>query len=126
MRVVAKILQLGFFLILAIVVLLAVFTKVSPNLHFIAIKTGGQIDVHYLVIDITTRQSFKTNAEFSTPNDVKAAGFSSDSTKFAAAYHYGSASSYTWIGVWDTKSGKLLDSVKKKGWTTDLSGVFDR
>lgn len=126
MRVVAKILQLGFFLILAIVVLLAVFTKVSPNLHFIAIKTGGQKDIHYLVIDITTGKSFKTHAEYPTDNDVKAAGFSSDSTKFAAAYHYRSGLSYTWIGVWETKTEKFLWFVKKNGWTTDLSGVFDK
>lgn len=80
---------------------------------------------HYQVIEISTgRVVLTTHAQYSG-NDVKAGGFSADSKKFAAAYHYGHAGGYTWIGVWSTETGNFLYSKRKSGWTTSLCGVFD-
>ena len=44
--------------------------------------------------------------------------FSPDSKKFAAAYHYGHAGNYTWIGIWDITNGKLINTTKKEGFIT--------
>lgn len=65
-----------------------------------------------------------TTAQYSTYNDVKTGGFSPDSKKFAAVYHYGHEGSYSWIGVWSTETGELLYTKRKSGYTTSLSGVF--
>lgn len=74
----------------------------------------------------TGRTILTTWAQYSTPNDVKACQFSPDWGQLAAAYHYGHAGNYTWIGVWNTETGKFLYSRTEAGWTRDLSGVFER
>jgi hypothetical protein len=66
-----------------------------------------------------------TSAKYPTPNDVKAGQFSGDSSKFAAAYHYGDNGDYTWIGVWSTTTGQFLYSVEVSGFITDLSAAFN-
>lgn len=93
----------------------------SPNGLYEAENVGG----HYRVIEKKTGDViFTTHPEFSTPNDVKAATFSPDSTKFAAAYHYSHDGGYTWIGVWDME-GNFLYARRKSGYTNDFSGVFN-
>jgi hypothetical protein len=74
----------------------------------------------------TGRVTLTTWAQYSTPNAVKACQFSSDWRKLAAAYHYGHAGNYTWIGIWNTETGEFLDSRTEAGWTRDLSIVFGR
>lgn len=97
----------------------------SPDGKYEAIQIGSGNDLHYKVIEIETgREVMVSHAQYKTPNDVKAAIFSSDSKKFAAAYHYGHRGGYTWIGIWGIKTGMLLDSKEKPGWTTDISSVF--
>ena len=82
--------------------------------------------IHCRVIETKSNQEIlTTHAQYSTYNDVKNWGFSSDWKKFAAVYHYGHEENYTWIGVWSTETGQFLYSVRKSGWTSDLSGVFD-
>lgn len=99
----------------------------SPDNRYRAKAIGGGADVHYQVIELATgRVILTTHAEYTTPNDVKAGGFSSDSKKFAAAYHYGHAGNYTWIGVWSTETGAFLYSKTGSGWTTNLCGAFDK
>lgn len=117
-------------LLLACIVLVpfSVIKHISPNLHYIAIAGGNFPDIRYLVIDVTTRKPvLGSHGQYDTPNDVKGGGFSSDSTKFAAIYHYGGEyyGGYTWIGVWRTDTGEFLYFRRKPGWTTSLSGVFD-
>lgn len=98
----------------------------SANGRYEARATEAGGDVHYQVIEVKTgRVVLTTHAEYDTPNDVKAGGFSTDSKKFAAAYHYGHEGSYTWIGVWSTETGELLSTKRKGGWTTSLAGVFN-
>jgi hypothetical protein len=68
---------------------------------------------------------FTTSAQFGDPNDVKTCAFSGDG-RFAAAYHYESASGgYTWIGIWDIASGARIGEKIIDGWTLDMSGAFD-
>ena len=87
--------------------------------------TGTGANVHYQVIEIdTNRVVLTTQAQYTTDNNVKAGGFSSDSKKFAAVYHYGHEGAYTWIGVWSTETGQFLYYKKETGWTTSLAGVF--
>lgn len=82
-------------------------------------------DSHYQVREIATNKIiFTTFAQYSTPNDVKAGLFSPDSKQFAAAYHYGHAGKYTWIGVWSVDTGKLVHLDQKPGWIYDIKGVF--
>ena len=98
----------------------------SPDGRYRATLAGNGADAHYEVREIETdRLVLTTRAQFITPNDAKAGGFSSDSRKFAAVYHYGHEGNYTWIGVWSTETGEFLYSRRKSGWTTSLSGVFD-
>jgi len=88
------------------------------------VRQGGS--AHYHVQEIETdRLVLVTRAQYDTPNDAKAGGFSSDSAKFAAAYHYGHDGGYTWIGVWSTQDGEFLYFKVKPGYTTSLFGVFD-
>jgi len=82
--------------------------------------------VHYQVFEIQTGHlTLTTRAQHDTANDVKGGGFSPDNGRFAAVYHYGHEGNYTWIGVWSTETGQFLYSVRRSGWTSDLSGVFD-
>ncbi len=98
----------------------------SPDGRYRAKEVGAGADIHYQVVEIKTgRVILTTNAQYDTANDVKAGGFSSDSKKFAAVYHYGHAGNYSWIGVWSTETGKFLYSKEKSGWTTSLAGVFN-
>ena len=111
--------------LLIVVPFLVIFTKISPNLHYIAMRVGNTPDTNYIVIDIPNREfEFKTWNPNSGLDDVKAAAFSRDSTMFAAAYFYESGAQYTWIGVWNVE-GDFLYSKTKAGWTTDLSEVFN-
>jgi hypothetical protein len=97
----------------------------SPDGRFSATLVRDGANAHYEVREIETgRLILTTHAQYWTPNDVKAGGFSSDSKKFAAVYHYGHEGEYTWIGVWDTETGEFLYSKKKRGCTTSLAGVF--
>jgi hypothetical protein len=74
----------------------------------------------------TGRVVLTTWAQYLTFNDVKDCRFSSDWRKFAAAYHYGHAGNYTWIGVWSTETGKFLHSKTEPGWIGIPAGVFDQ
>ncbi len=97
----------------------------SPDGQYEAKLKSKVKDVHYQIKEIATgRLILTTNAEYSTPNDVKAGKFSPDSKKFAAAYHYGHAGNYTWIGIWDIEAGKFLYSERKSDWIRDISWVF--
>jgi len=97
----------------------------SPDGRYRARTVSSDTGIHYQVIEIQTgKVILTTHAEYSTYNDVKAGGFSSDSRKFAAVYHYGHAGDYTWIGVWSTESGAFLDAEILAGWTTSLCGIF--
>jgi hypothetical protein len=79
-------------------------------------------DIHYEVIDQTKNYKvFTTRAQYSTPNDVKSAVFSSDSRSFAVTYHYGHQGNYTWLGVWSTESGEFLSGVTTSGWLRVVS-----
>jgi len=94
---------------------------VTPDGKYKAIKVANGKDVHYQIIRNQDNSIvFKTNAQYDTPNDVKAATFSSDSKKFAAAYHYSHDGNYTWIGVWDVLSGKLIKTIRRDGWKTSI------
>ena len=98
----------------------------SPDGRYRAKKVGTGADIHYQVIELKTgRTVLTTTAQYDTPNAVKAGGFSSDSKKFAAVYHYGHEGGYTWIGVWSTETGEFLYSRKKSGWTTNVAGAFE-
>jgi|LGVF01.2.fsa_nt_gb hypothetical protein len=98
----------------------------SPDGRYEAVKVGAGADIHYQVKEIETdRIVLTTHAEYTTPNDVKSGTFSRDSRKFAAAYHYGHAGGYTWIGIWDIETGSLLRTERRPGWTTDIYSVFD-
>jgi WD40 repeat protein len=86
------------------------------------------VDAHYQVFNTSTNELiFTTNAKYLYPseNDVKAGAFSSDSTRFAAAYHYREDRDYTWVRVWNAQTGGVLYDLEIDGWTTDLSGVFN-
>lgn len=111
-------------LLILVAFLFSILVKaVSPNLRYVAISAGSQPHIYYVVIDIAKLNAvFGTNSKYNTPNDVKAGAFSSDSSMFAAAYHYDGP--YTWIGVWSTETGQFLYSVERQGYTTDLAGVF--
>ena len=108
-------------------------TPILPDCGTLPVSPDGRYRVekvfntglHYRVIEISTgRVVLTTHAEYAG-NDVKAGGFSADSKKFAAAYHYGHVGGYTWIGVWSTETGNYLYFKTKSGWTTNLCGVFD-
>jgi hypothetical protein len=87
-------------------------------------EKGG---IHFQVIEVDGgRVVITTHAEYTSPNDVKAGKFSTDSTKFAAAYHYGHAGNYTWVGVWDLNTGKFVRSVRLSGWVNIIpNSVFE-
>ena len=79
--------------------------------------------VHYQVKEVATGHVvLVTHGEYPTPNDVKAARFSKDSTRFAAAYHYGHlpGQPYTWIGVWRLSDGKLVREERLDGFQTTI------
>lgn len=115
-------LMIGLFLILLLASCSSSHFPNSPDGRYKAERVSN---VHYQVVEINTgRVILTTNAQYNTPNDVKAGGFSFDSMKFAAVYHYGHEGGYTWIGVWSTETGKFLYSEKKSGWTTSLNGIF--
>lgn len=98
----------------------------SPNKLYEATRVGSGNDIHYQLIEReTNRKLLVTHAEYTTPNDVKAGVFSQDSTRFAAAYHYGHAGGYTWIGVWDIQTGALIRVEKRPGWTVDIFAIFE-
>jgi hypothetical protein len=99
----------------------------SVNGRYRATKVQDGSDAHYQVTETATgRIVLTTTAQYSTANDVKAGGFSADSTMFAAAYHYEHEGRYTWIGVWSTETGEFLYSKKQAKWTTSLGLAFDK
>jgi hypothetical protein len=101
----------------------------SPDGRYRAEPVHNGPDLQYRLIEIKTNKEVlkKTRAEFPTDNDAKHAAFSSDSTKFAAVFHYNHPprGRYTWIGVWSTSDGRFLYDRYKSGFTTSLAGVFD-
>lgn len=97
----------------------------SPDGKYEASIEASESGLHYVVKDISTgRVALTTYAQYPTANDVKVGLFSPDSKQFAAAYHYGHAGNYTWIGIWSVETGKLLRKEQKPDWVYDLSGVF--
>jgi hypothetical protein len=99
----------------------------SPDGRYQASEVGTGNDIHYKVTDMSTgHELFTTQAQYKTPNDVKAGTFSPDSQEFAAAYHYGHEGSYTWIGVWNVGTGRFVRSERLPGWTTDICSVFNK
>ena len=95
----------------------------SPNGKYEATLIGKLPDLHYQVKEIKTDSVlFTTHAQYITPNNVKVGLFSLDSKKFAAAYHY--SGPYTWVGVWEVKTGEFLYSKKKPGFRYDISWIF--
>lgn len=99
----------------------------SPDGKYGARRISHQGGVHFQVGEIEGgRVVFITDGQYSTPNDVKAGRFSSDSTKFAAAYHYGHAGNYTWVGIWSLKKEDLIRSKRLSGWQTAIpDSVFE-
>lgn len=88
---------------------------------------GSGNDWHYQVKKVETGEVvLTTHAQYPTPNDVKAGMFSPDSKEFAAAYHYGHKGPYTWIGVWDFKTGKRVRAEERDGWIRNISFVFKK
>ena len=99
----------------------------SPDGKYMAVQTRLGNDLHYKVIEVeTSSEIMVTHARYITPIDVKAAIFSPDSKKFAAAYHYEHKERYTWIGIWDIKSGALIGEKQKPGFITNISFVFKK
>lgn len=94
----------------------------SPDGRFRA-DTVRENGAHYRVVEVATgRVLFTTHAQFTTANDVKAGRYCGD--RFLAAYHYGHAGTYTWIGAWSLEDGRDLGEVQRvPGFTTDLSGA---
>jgi len=98
---------------------------VTPDGNFKAIKVENGKNIHYKVLSVEDNSvNFLTKAQYETPNDVKAATFSPDSREFAAAYHYGHDGGYTWIGIWNVKTGELVRSIRRENWVTKLCFVF--
>jgi hypothetical protein len=100
----------------------------SPDGRYELVEVRGEAGgIHYQAKTVQDgKVILTTHGEYSTPNDVKAGTFSADSTKVAAAYHYGHAGNYTWIGVWDLRTRKFVRSVRLEGWTTSIpDSVFE-
>jgi hypothetical protein len=100
----------------------------SPNGKYEAAAVRGENGgSHFQVKEVEGgRVVLTTSAQYETPNDVKAGKFSADSTKLAAAYHYGHAGQYTWVGLWSLKTGERVGMVILKGWTEIIpDSVFD-
>lgn len=94
----------------------------SPDGRYEATRVGSGNNLHYQIRQVATnRPVLTTHAEFAQANDVKVGVFSPDSKMFAAAYHYGQAGGYTWIGIWSLESGSLVRAKTRPGWTTDIS-----
>ncbi|UCD71820.1 MAG: hypothetical protein JSW70_02170 [Syntrophobacterales bacterium] len=100
----------------------------SPDGRYEAVKVGTGAGLHYQIKEIDTdRIVLTTHAQYDTPNDVKMGKFSQDSKEFAAAYHYGIKTGYyswTWIGIWDIATGKLLRTENLPGWAPDIDLIF--
>ena len=97
----------------------------SPDGRYEADIVGAGGNLHYRIREVATvRIVLTTTGEFTTPNDAKAGLFSPDSKLFAAAYHYGHAGGYTWVGVWNLQSSMRVRAETKPGWTADISFVF--
>ena len=102
-------------------------TVTSPDKRHRAevVRSNG---THYQVVEIASgRVVLTTTGQFSTPNDVKAGAFGTSAAgdlRFAAAYHYGHAGNYTWIGVW-SMDGKLVHSTTRPSWTKEIGNVFN-
>ncbi len=93
----------------------------SPDGKYEASHIGSGADLHCQVKEIETgRIALTTQAQYRTPNDVKACAFCPDVKRFAAAYHYGHEGRYTWIGIFSITTGGLLGERKIPGWTTDV------
>ncbi|MBU1626121.1 hypothetical protein KKB18_02025 [bacterium] len=99
----------------------------SPDGRYKATRVGSGNDWHYQVKEVSTGQVIlKTNAQYTSSNDVKAGAFSSDSQQFAVAYHYGHKGDYTWIAIWSLETGEQIDDWEDHtGFIYDLSGVFE-
>ena len=98
----------------------------SPDGRYKAIKVGGGADVHYRIVELKKgRTILTTTAQYATPNDVKAGGFSPDSKRFAAIYHYEPEGTYTWVGVWSTETGQFLYPRLQSGLVSSLDGSFE-
>ena len=98
----------------------------SPDGRYKAEPVSQNDGLHYQVMENETgRVIFTTKAEF-TGNDVKSAKFSPDSKQFAAAYHYGHPSSYTWTGLWSTESGRFIGPQKVEGHTAVSDTAFGK
>ena len=99
----------------------------SPDGKYQAMQVGAGSDRHYQVKEVgTDRVVLTTQAQYRTPNDVKAGLFGAEGKEFAAAYHYGHEGSYTWIGIWSLETGQLVRTERKSGWTTDMASVFKK
>lgn len=99
----------------------------SPDGKYQAMQVGAGSDQHYQIKEVgTERVVLTTQAQYRTPNDVKAGLFSADGKEFAAAYHYGHEGSYTWIGIWSLETGQLVRTERKSGWTRDVASVFKK
>jgi len=99
----------------------------SPNGQYKAI-TVSALDgsTHYQVLDVQTHDvKLTTSAQYPTVNDVKDGAFSADSTRFAAAYYYSHAGSYTWVGIWDIESGKQIDTRTFAGFVGVSDSIFE-
>ena len=98
---------------------LPLFRSVDERYEATIVETGRG-DCHYELTE-NGEDVFRSHSEHpNTANDVKSGAFSPNSTTFCAAYHYGPAADYpdgyTWIGVWDIQTGRLLTPGYKAGW----------
>jgi hypothetical protein len=96
----------------------------SPDGRYMAqLVNHGDGNIDYEVIVVATGLSiFTTEAQFGTPNDIKAVAFSTDSSLFAGAYHYGQG--YTWIGIWSTQSGEQVSTITVPGQIRNLESAL--
>lgn len=100
----------------------------SPDGRFQAqyTSTDNKSTVYEVTEIETGKLILTTYSEYpDTSNDVKAAIFSTDSKKFAVAYHYSHQGNYTWVGIWSTETGEFLYSKQLEGFVTNLDNVFD-
>ena len=99
----------------------------SPDGKYGATRIRHQGGFHFQVGEVESgRVVFTTHGQYSTPNNVKTGRFSPDSTNFAAAYHYGHAGNYTWVGIWSLKTERRIRSKRLSGWSPTIpTSVFE-
>lgn len=94
----------------------------SPDGRYEARNVVMGKSLHYQIMETATgRKNLITKAQFNTPNNARVGLFSTDSTEFAVAYHYGHNGNYTWIGIWNVSTGLFRGALSESGFLTKIS-----